>query len=76
MGSFNRAKTDFREANRRLIVEFLEAGCKQTKRLGFELEHCIVHRDTHKAVSYSEPGGVRDILEHLAPTYKIGRAHV
>lgn len=63
------ARIDYREANRRLITEFFEAGCKQTRRLGFELEHSLIRKDTGKAASYSEPGGVRDVLERLAPAY-------
>lgn len=37
-------------------------------RIGVEIEHIIV-RDDGSAVSYSEPEGVRNILEELAPSY-------
>ena len=59
----------FQQLNRDKLVAYFNNGCKQSQSLGFELEHILVHRDTNEPVSYSEPGGVHDILERLAPDY-------
>ncbi|MGI6221055.1 MAG: glutamate-cysteine ligase family protein [Coriobacteriales bacterium] len=61
--------TDYHEANRRSMVEFFEAGSKQTRRLGFELEHSLVHKHTGKTATYDEPGGVCDVLMRLSEHY-------
>jgi len=61
--------TDFHKLNRDKLVAFFEKGDKYTRSLGFELEHVILHKGTHEPVRYSEPGGVREVLERLAPAY-------
>lgn len=58
-----------RDENIRAIVAFFESGvecCSQ--RLGIELEHTLVH-DDGTPVSYSEPHGVRWLLEQLKEAY-------
>ena len=60
---------DYRKLNRDKMVAFFERGDKYSRKLGFELEHVLLHKGTHAPVSYSEPGGVRDILKRLAPAY-------
>lgn len=62
-------KTAFHDINRDKLVAFFEKGDKYTRKLGFELEHILLHADTHEAVSYSEPGGARDVLVRLAEKY-------
>lgn len=61
--------TVFHDVNRDKMVAFFERGDKFTRSLGFELEHVLVHKGTHAPVTYSEPGGVRDVLRRLAPAY-------
>lgn len=56
--------------NRENLVAFFEAGCKQARALGFELEHILLRCGTNAPVSYDEPGGVRDVLAALAPHYR------
>ena len=58
----------FHEVNRDNLIAYFEKGDKYTRTLGFELEHVILH-DDGSAVSYSEPGGVRDVLVELAQSY-------
>ena len=55
--------------NRENIVKYFRDSCKSDQTLGFELEHVLLHEDG-RPVSYSEPGGVRDVLTRLAPSYK------
>ena len=62
-------QTDFHEMNRDKLVAFFEKGDKYTRSLGFELEHVLLHRGTHAPVTYSEPGGVLDVLRRLATDY-------
>ena len=62
-------QADFRRENRERLTSFFEKGDKFTRQLGFELEHILLHKETHAPVSYSEPGGVRDVLKRLAPYY-------
>lgn len=58
-----------REQNIQLIADYLREGCKHgSRRLGVELEHNLVHDDGRPA-SYSEPGGVHDLLERLGRQY-------
>ena len=60
---------DFHNLNRDKLVAFFEKGDKYTRSLGFELEHVLLHKGTHEPVRYSESGGVREVLERLAPAY-------
>ena len=60
-----------REQNLQLIDDYLRSGCKcedEPLRLGVEMEHTLVHSDG-RPVSYSEPGGVRDLLERMSVHY-------
>ncbi|MBO4365912.1 MAG: glutamate--cysteine ligase [Eggerthellaceae bacterium] len=60
-----------REQNLQLIEDYLRSGCKgedEPQRLGVEMEHVLVHEDG-RPVSYSEPGGVRDLLERISVHY-------
>lgn len=56
----------FSETNRDALVEYFRAGEKETRTFGFELEHVLVRKNTGAPVSYSEPQGVRAVLERLA----------
>ena len=62
-------RADFHEVNRDKLVAFFERGDKYERCLGFELEHVLLRKGTHAPVTYSEPGGVRDVLARLAPAY-------
>lgn len=62
--------TTYQKLNREKLVSYFEAGCKEQQTLGFELEHILLHRGTNTPVSYTEPGGVHDILERMAPAYR------
>lgn len=59
----------YREQNLQLIADYLSSGCKQgSRRLGVEMEHTLVH-DDGRPVSYSEPGGVKELLERMSAFY-------
>ena len=60
---------DYKKTNRQKLVDYLRSGCTFSQRLGFELEHIVLHGDG-SPVSYSEPGGIRDVLTQLAPLYE------
>lgn len=53
------------------LIQYFEAGAKsaENKRLGVELEHFIVERQTQEAVPYAGTNGVRDILTQLMANY-------
>lgn len=59
----------FHKINQDKLIAYFEKGDKYTRSLGFELEHIILHVGTGMPVSYSEPNGIRDVLERLAPLY-------
>ncbi len=59
---------DFKKLNRQQLVDYLRGGCAFTQKLGFELEHIVLHRDG-SPVSYSEPGGIGDVLTQLSSAY-------
>ena len=61
--------TDYRNLNRQKLMAYFEAGDKSTQKFGFELEHALLHEDG-SAVRYSEPRGVRDVLERLSAGYE------
>ncbi len=61
--------SSFHERNRAKMVAFFERGDTCSQKLGFELEHVLLHARTNEPVSYSEPRGVHDILKRLAPAY-------
>ncbi|MBO4352119.1 MAG: glutamate--cysteine ligase, partial [Eggerthellaceae bacterium] len=62
-------KTKFHDINRKNLVAYFEKGDKYTRSLGFELEHIILHAGSGEKVSYSEPGGIRDVLIKLSEKY-------
>ncbi len=57
-----------RAHNKATIRSILEEGCRHTRRLGIELEHILVD-NTGDSLSYSQPDGVRDVLETLSARY-------
>lgn len=58
-----------RERNIEAIAAHLRAGAKtECKALGIELEHICVDA-AGMPISYSQPGGVRDVLEALSAAY-------
>ena len=63
-------RTRFHDVNREKLVAYFEKGDKYTRMLGFELEHIILRAGTGAPVAYSEPGGVRDVLERLSALYE------
>jgi len=63
------SKASFHEINRRKLISYFETGDKANQKLGFELEHILLHVGTCEPVTYSEPGGVRDVLEQLSVHY-------
>lgn len=68
-GKYVQALNEFQQLNRAKLVEFFAKGTKTQRRIGFELEHVLVHKQDKTPVSYFEPGGVRDVLERLAPAF-------
>ena len=64
------SRTAFHDINRKKLVAYFEKGDKFNRTLGFELEHVILRAETGEKVSYSEPGGVRDVLVRLAERYE------
>ena len=61
--------TNYRDINRQNMIAYFEKGDKYTRSLGFELEHIILRAGTGERVSYSEPGGIRDVLVKLSEKY-------
>ncbi len=61
--------TDYRKINRQKLVEYIRGGCVFTQRLGFELEHIVLHQDG-SPVTYSEENGIRAVLNGLVPFYE------
>ena len=59
----------FRKRNRDKLVAYFASGEKYPRKLGFELEHILLRKGTNAPVSYSEPRGVKELLERLAPHY-------
>lgn len=53
------------------LIQYFEAGekCVKEKRLGVELEHFIVDRQTKQAVPYAGENGIRKVLTELAAQY-------
>jgi glutamate--cysteine ligase len=80
MENMNRHKEQRYDANRDLIIAYLSAGegAPEKRRLGFELEHFIVEKDSKTAIPYhnwtAENGvikpGIGAILTKLAPYYE------
>ena len=63
------AESKYHAINRNKLVEFFRAGEKESRKLGFELEHILLRKGSNAPVAYSEGNGVRDLLERLAPAY-------
>lgn len=61
--------TDMQKRNRQKLIDYFSAGITKTERLGFELEHLLLHENSLSPVTYTEPHGVRNILERLAPAF-------
>jgi len=65
--------TNQKEKNRKTIAEFFETGSKKDSgcdRIGLELEHFIVDKDTGKSVFYYGEKGIESILKALSPCYE------
>ena len=59
------------ESNKKLLVKHFEEGSKKesNKKLGVEIEHFVVRRQTLKSVTYYDKQSIRDMLETLSPLY-------
>lgn len=57
----------FYERNRSLLVAYFQSGCKRNneQKIGVEIEHFIVKKETKESVSYYGAGGVGEILKKL-----------
>ena len=57
--------------NKKLLIQYFESGCKKEskQKLGVEVEHFIVKRQSWESVSYYGTRGVESILERLSPLY-------
>ena len=58
------------------LRRYFENGIKSERNdnIGVEIEHFIVVKDTHEAVSYAEENGVKDILKRLMELYPDAKA--
>lgn len=52
--------------NIKKFVEYFKEGCKNEFKIGLEIEHFIVKKNTLESVSYYGENGVKKILEELA----------
>lgn len=59
------------EHNLSLLTEYFQNGCKEncSRKLGLEVEHFIVAKETGESVSYYGKHGVAEFLEKLKPCY-------
>ncbi|NCB94491.1 MAG: glutamate-cysteine ligase [Clostridia bacterium] len=59
------------EQNLSLLVDYFQKGCKLNcfQKLGLEVEHFLVKKDTKESVSYYGEHGVAEILERLKSSY-------
>ncbi|NPD31740.1 C26 family cysteine hydrolase domain-containing family [Eggerthellaceae bacterium zg-997] len=69
------ATEGFAAINRAKLVAFFRAGVKDKQMFGYELEHIVLRKDTEGPVSYDEPGGIREVLERMAPRYERRISH-
>lgn len=62
---------DIREKNKEKLIAHFEAGAKDSclKRLGIELEHIVVEKDSKKSAVYYGEQGVGKLLEVIAENY-------
>lgn len=60
--------------NKKILTEYFQSGCKkgQEQKLGLEVEHFIVFKDTKESVPYSGDYGIQSVLEELLPYYEYG----
>ena len=58
---------DFTEHNLNKLVDYFRGGCTQEQKIGLELEHFVVDKETKEALPYEN--GVEDILKELQPLY-------
>lgn len=61
---------NFKAANRRKLVEFFQSGCKTAQGFGIEIEHIVLHKNTHLPASYEEENGIAALLERMKPFYE------
>ncbi len=61
----------FKQQNLKILEEHFRNGCKMNciQKLGMEIEHIIVHKDTLEAVTYYEKHGIGWLLDQLKPYY-------
>ena len=59
------------EDNKKLLIQFFENGSKKegNQKLGVEVEHFIVKRQSLESVSYYGKRGIENMLERLSPLY-------
>lgn len=64
---------DYNKLNLQHLTNYFKAGCKKknTGRIGIELEHFLVDKNTKKAVSYYGKNGIEQILEEIADKFQI-----
>ena len=61
---------NFKAANRRKLAEFFQSGCKTAQGFGIEIEHIVLHKNTHLPASYEEESGIATLLERMKPFYE------
>ena len=61
----------FKQQNLKILEDYFRNGCKLNciQKLGMEIEHIIVHKDTKKAVTYYESHGIGWLLAQLKSYY-------
>lgn len=59
------------EHNKQLLIQYFKDGIKDpsVKKLGVEVEHFVVKRQSLESVSYYGKHGIEDMLEDLSPLY-------
>ena len=59
------------ERNLSLLTEYFQNGCKEncSQKLGLEVEHFIVVKETGESVSFYGKHGVAELLERMKPCY-------
>ena len=61
---------NFKAVNRKKLVEFFQSGCKTAQGFGIEIEHIVLHKNTHLPASYDEENGIAALLERMKPFYE------
>lgn len=64
-------KKNYEQQNLELLEQHFRDGCKLNcvQKLGIEVEHIIVHRESREAVTYGEEYGIAWLLHQLKPLY-------